>query len=131
MVSVPLDQIRPHVLFALLFAKGERSNFWTLLVKLESEQAFYGHSVVLKGERTEGTENRGAQRFSEVYGLIRKVAEEIGIPVDTAVVGLGLRSLPAATSEQSVATLVTWRIGQPSSLIFSEKRGDWTINMER
>ena len=72
MVSVPLDQIRPHVIFFLLYAKGERSNFWTLLVKLESEQAFYGRSVVLSAERAGGHREPWS---AEVLGGLRPDSE--------------------------------------------------------
>ena len=101
MVSVPLDQIRPHILFLVLYGQGKVSNMWTLLKILESDSAFYGHSTVFSMDG----KNRGAERHSEVFRLIGRVVEEIGIPVDTAAVGLGVKSLPPLTPMERLSLI--------------------------
>ena len=129
MISIPLDQIRPHV-FAMIFMNGMEGGMWRLMIIIEGESAFYGHGIIL-GELNDGELTRGASRHSEIDAQVKVVAKEFDLPIDGAIVGVGAKSLPAATEAQSDATPITWRIGQPSSAVFSEKRGGWGINMEK
>ena len=132
--AYPADQVRFHVVPTFFF-DGTESRFWRLMEAMESEPAFYQRAVVLgtRGNSQQGgVVSSSTARHRPVYDMIRQLAvDDMSLPIDGAIVGVGAMKIPAVSARYGVGTLITWRIGDPTSIVFSEKRADWSINLEK
>ena len=99
-------------------------------LRVGEEVDFYQRAVVLgmrgNGESC-GVPSSATARHRKLFSSIKEAAHDMSLKIDGAIVSVGTKKMPSVSARYGIGTLLTWRIGDFNSIVFSEKRSDWSM----